>query len=327
MNLARTGLRVPILSDLGDAALDIISSVFDRVPGSEWIEEAASEGATWLGDMAQTDVGRTILTAISMTYLYEPLASMQIPGAVGQVVVGPIVASATWALPGMVAGESFTEAYVTELTWRIQGLVEYFAGRYVAKIGQEASRELGVRVGDLFGAQLEAIGKDPLFQQYMHEFKARVGDAVGAELKQRLKDAKLDPEALSRRLKEFSQRFDVAPDVFAAAINANFKGFVYDIDADFDVYGQPVVRGAGGRVLSPRTPVSERVLVEQGIPIRGKRASDQIAVVTSTATPKALKKPKTAIFGELLTVSLLTAPLWIPVLVLPRLKKRKRIKG
>lgn len=324
MSGPRTGLRVPIISDLGDAAIDVITSVFDRVPGSDWIGEAVSGGATWLGDMAQTAVGRTILTAISMTYLYGPLAGLQLPGAAGQVVVGPIVASATWALPGMVAGENFTESYVTELTWRIQGLIEYFAGRSVSKIGENAARELGVRAGELFGEQLQEIAKNPIFQQYMHEFKTRIGVATTAEIKRKLQEAGLSPEALAARLQDYSKRFNVPADVFAAAINANFKDFIYDINTEFDIQGRPIERDRYGRPLSPHTRVTD-VLLEQASddPIRKKRASQEVALQTEAATPSAPRAPSENPFGELLLGSLLTAPLWVPVFLLPAIRKRK----
>lgn len=293
------GFEIPIITPAVRGAWDVVTSVFDRVPGSDWIKDATRNGTTFLADMARDDRGRFLLQAITVTYLYGPLAGTPLPGAVGQVVVGPVVASLVWALPGMIAGESFTEAYTKELAEKIQGLAEYFGGK---------------KAGELFANQLKGLIDNPQFKDAMASVRARFGNIAGDAVKRALIELNLTPEQLAKQ-------FNVSPDVAAAAINHFFRENVYDINRDYDKEGDPVDPIAKERL--------QRDLVEANLPagIQISRhrllrsvilARDPIPTGAGTPTDQGR-----TFFGQLVTAALLTSPLWFSVFVLSRIRNKR----
>lgn len=292
------GFEIPIITPAVRGAWDVVTSVFDRVPGSDWIKDATREGATFLADMARDDRGRFLLQAITVTYLYGPLAGTPLPGAVGQVVVGPVVASLVWALPGMIAGESFTEAYTKELTEKIQGLAEYFGGK---------------KAGELFANQLKGLIDNQQFKDAMASVRARFGNVAGDALKRSLVELNLTPEQLAKQ-------FNVSPDVAAAAINHFFRENLYDINRDYDKEGDPVDPIAKERL--------RRDLVE-GFPAGIQPARHRLlrsVILARDPIPTDAGAPANqgpTFFGQLVTLAVLTSPLWFPIFVLPKIRRRR----
>ncbi len=87
--------------------VDVFTSVFDRIPGSDWAKDAVSNGASSIGDFAKTPVGFQVISVIS--------------GGASQAlapIVGPAIVNVAMATPGLVAGDDFTDAYT-------RGLVDY----------------------------------------------------------------------------------------------------------------------------------------------------------------------------------------------------------
>lgn len=96
-------------------AAGAIDDFLSVVPGGGWVKDAYNQGATWLGDMARDPWGSRILWAIT-SGLTPALAQ----------IVGPQIATALWALPGALRGECVGEAYVKELTSRITLLANVY---------------------------------------------------------------------------------------------------------------------------------------------------------------------------------------------------------
>lgn len=113
--------------DAIDVADDAVSTVWNGagdavrlVPGGDELLEAA-------GDFGRTGAGLVVLRAMS-TMFY---ASVAWP-------LGPQLASVAFAVPGLVRGDDFTHAWLTEVKWRTE----------------EAAKLLGPGIVEAFGAQL-----------------------------------------------------------------------------------------------------------------------------------------------------------------------------
>src|SRR3990170_557417 len=100
------------------AIYDFLEDIFNAVPGSGWIKDVAESGAGWIGDFAKTPLGFFTLSVITNN-LYGPIARTSLGGVSGMQTVGPQIASVVWAVPGMAAGEAFTDAYIKEFINRV----------------------------------------------------------------------------------------------------------------------------------------------------------------------------------------------------------------
>lgn len=94
-------------------AWDTITSPF--VDGATWVSHLPGfeQAGDALGDFAKTAVGKIVLRAISDSF-FGPL----------QAVVGPQLASIVWAVPGLMAGDDFDHAWLTEFKSRCDQVAE-----------------------------------------------------------------------------------------------------------------------------------------------------------------------------------------------------------
>jgi hypothetical protein len=98
------------LSDAGD----VFSSVAGQIPFAPELAGALRDVINGpLRDFARSPVGLVVLRAMSTT-IYGPLAWT----------IGPQVASLAFALPGLMRGDDFMRAWLTELQWRAEKTVE-----------------------------------------------------------------------------------------------------------------------------------------------------------------------------------------------------------
>lgn len=309
------GFRV---GSIFDDALDVVTSVFDRVPGSEWIKGAVSSGATWLGDFAKTPLGFFTLQVISNN-LYGPIANTSLGAVSGMQTIGPQIASVVWALPGMIAGEPFTEAYIKELIDRVVGLLEWFAGK-----------QAGAYVDQQFSEPLKRLSNDPNFKDLISQVKTQLPKIA---TRKALEQLHLTPD-------DIAARFKVRPDVAALALNAFFHEHVYSVgnpnQSEFDANGN--MRNAFVETPEvPLTPTPSTGPSPFGVkpPNAGtslpKPSGGQRDALTRVY-PKFYEKgkpylqfaslnPTGGIGVQILTAALLTSPFWFPVFVLPRIWK------
>lgn len=293
--------------DAWDAAVDVFTSVVDRIPGGEWARDAVDQGATWLVDFAKSDIGFWTLGVISSN-AYGPLAY----------ITGPQVASVVWATPGVLKGDSFTEAYTKELINRIEGLIEYFIGREGPEVTKKIVRE--------FGDGVKAATNSPAFKQALADFKNSIPNLGSADdIRRALTAAGLDPQQLAAKLQE--EFPGLRADQVALAINANFHQMIYAVDREFtEDTGRPRVYrrlGRGKPALQFNPYISELRLENQppviGNFIPGTNVPAGGRYRTRRPNPNVLgtgnfevNPSRTSTAGNLAIAAVLTAPFWGP---------------
>jgi hypothetical protein len=247
---SRIGLEIPILSDAVRSALDFVTSVFDRVPGSDWIKRAVENGATWLADMARDPKGYFILSVISAN-LYGVVANLGIPGAVGQTVIGPVTASIVYALPGVIAGDPFIESYIYAIMYWLSifwtsnftnraNITELYCQQYFLSdmlAPLQADYEKGGYQIDFYNQilRLKQNNSTEQFREVLIKNKLTPYDifqkynSIYRNQPLALHRILIQPECHPGRLK-----LDLREDLIAININIFFKQNIYDILKEFD---------------------------------------------------------------------------------------------
>lgn len=182
------GFRIPIISDVAEAIADVATSVWDRIPGSEWVGNAIDTATGPIGDFmkgafrefAKTGVGETVIRAFSIA---AQQALYVVP------VVGGALAFATWSIPGLAKGQAFDEAMTKEFVYRCEQVGQYFAG----KVGAQAAKEATAAMGQQFAAATQKLSE--------------AAKKVGAPLEQAVKSLGVTPEQVAS---ELGIRADVA---------------------------------------------------------------------------------------------------------------------
>jgi hypothetical protein len=129
---AYVGFRIPVVSDLAEGAVDVVSSVWDRVPGSEHIDDATRalvEGP--LRDFANTGVGEFTLNVIAAN-----IAMAASTTATFMPIIGPAIIISTAAIPGLLKGDDFTNSLIEGWVWRVQTVAQILTPMVAAKFGQ-----------------------------------------------------------------------------------------------------------------------------------------------------------------------------------------------
>jgi len=305
---------IPVVSP----ALEALSNLFQGIPGSEWITGAAASGAEWLGDVAKTKGGQVILVGITNAMLFPGVANLAIPSASGMQFVGPQVASLVWAIPGMVAGDSFVDAYAKEVTWRTAYIAQLFGGEE----GKIVARRFLDGIAKVLNVNNQGSAAS---EKALNDFNTAYSGLSDEQQRQKLIEQSLDYDSMARR--EWV-RYDSA----AAAINAKLRRNIYDIQSF------PVDGSHPSATVSPAT--SERGLpsgtdvIDRGasyVKRRGGAGRDLTTVIAPskpgpvfapaprrslnfTASSPGSKNP----IGELSIMLLLTSPAWLTFLLLRR---------
>lgn len=121
--------------DVAGGAVDVAGDVFTSLPGGVQVSGALRDLVNGpLRDFAKTPVGMTVLRSIA-TAVYGPLANSLVYWGVP---FGAQMATIAWAVPGLVRGERFDEAWMLEFRWRAEKTAEI----------------VGPGILDSFGAQL-----------------------------------------------------------------------------------------------------------------------------------------------------------------------------
>lgn len=117
-----------VVGDAADAVAAPFVWVAENVPGVSHVVQGAGE---LVADFAKSDAGRVVLRAMA-TSMTGGLAA----------IVGPQLATVAWAVPGLLRGEPFDEAWTSEFSYRVEKTAEHFGG------------ELGTAAAGLLGEQL-----------------------------------------------------------------------------------------------------------------------------------------------------------------------------
>lgn len=222
-----------LVSDAGDAGLVILRAL----PAGDWVEKTTRSGFDWIGKAAKTKAGFFVLQLITNQF-YLPLsqAGFVINGQL--LTVGPQLASVVFAIPGVVAGKDFVEAYTTELAARIVALIEILG----SKAAGEAAKE-GLDQAKVLTDQIRQLEQNSELKFLFDQFKSDIAKRGVQLTKAELQKAGLSPE-------QIALKFRVRADAAAAAANAYLQQMVYRIGdprpfagvvtADYDINGNPI---------------------------------------------------------------------------------------
>lgn len=202
--------------------LDIVSDTASDV--GDWVKGAASDVADYASDPSNW------LRAISYMGWTGMLTSF-LPGVLGMVADATVV-----AMPGLVRGESFSDALVAEYGLRLKRVAEAY--------GPQLAKEVN--------GQVDTLVKNAALREEVQGSLARVRAMdPSLNLSAALKRAGCDPETLAQKL-------HVRPDVAAMVLNVFLHRKVYE-PSDFDL--QTGARAAIRSLVdvqhrAPSTPVT-----------------------------------------------------------------------
>ena len=220
--------------DVVTKAADVVTSVIDRTPGFGEVKKFFVENPV---------VGQIVFTALG-TALVSSLANVAIPSVSGMQTVGPVIASVAFAVPGMVfKGESFTKAYVSDVTARTTALIAYVARQKGGEIAEKlpaATEEAKRQFTEPLIQFVKDSGLQAEINRTLSDFARHLGKNVSQltvnEAKAALDRAGLSPAKLAARK-------GVRQDVAALGINGIAGLTIYSAGdpsyADYDVMGNP----------------------------------------------------------------------------------------
>lgn len=226
------------LSDAVDAAKDFVTSVWDRIPGSEYLGDAVKavvEGP--LREFAQSGIGEFTLNAMAA-------AAGGMGHAAGLAsfmpILGPVLLISSAAIPGVLAGGDFGESMVKGWMWRLETAAQIVGPHLAAQIGEavgKASEQLkelaakafpgmdpkdAIRELGKYGIDAEAIARQAL-------------DEMGNAL-----PSSLDAEAWAvKTAKEMGTRADAVLHAYDLTAGTNF----YDVNRWDLITGLPKFLG------------------------------------------------------------------------------------
>lgn len=131
----------------GARVVDAADSAIRSLPGGNELIEAA-------GDFARSPAGMITLRAFS-TMLFGSVAWA----------IGPQLAAVTFAVPGIMRGERFDEAWLTEFKWRVEKTAEI--------LGPGIVDAFGTQLSDTLRKMMEQFGVGALVEMGVQEFAKR----------------------------------------------------------------------------------------------------------------------------------------------------------
>ena len=240
--------------DVAAKTVDVVTSVIDRTPGFSDVKKFFVENPV---------VGQIVFTAMG-TALMSSFANVAIPSVSGMQTVGPVIASVAFAVPGMAfKGESFTKAYVTDLTARTTALIAYFAQQKAGQVAEKlpaATEEARKQFTEPLTRFVKDSGLQAEINRTLSDFaRQQLGkdpsQLTPNEAKAALDRAGLDPVKLAARK-------GVRPDVAALGINGIAGVNIYSAGdpayADYDVLGN----AKPGTTERPGAPLPNVVLAQ-----------------------------------------------------------------
>lgn len=119
-------------ADVVSSAVDRAAAAFDAIPGASWAKSFVKTATGPVGDFARSEVGQVVLRAIATT----------MTGGLAPI-LGPQLATVAWAVPGLAAGDSFTDAWLNEFQWRLKETSEIAGADIGRLLGEQVTRVLG----------------------------------------------------------------------------------------------------------------------------------------------------------------------------------------
>lgn len=132
----------------GAHAVDAADSAIRALPGGSALIEAA-------GDAARSPLGMVVLRAYT-TMLYGSVAWA----------IGPQLAAVTFAIPGLMRGERFDEAWLGEFKWRVEKTAETLGPGVVDAFGAQLTTTLRKMLSDFGAGALVEMGVQEFAKRY-----------------------------------------------------------------------------------------------------------------------------------------------------------------
>ncbi len=219
-----------VFSFVGDVAKgiwDVGSDVVDvAADAKDWVAGAAQDVGSSINKLTGTPAGGILVGAISFG-----LGSAAFVGLAP--LVGPQVASAAFAVPGVLEGKPADKAWVQGLTSRVVMLANY----YTKQAGGEASAA-AAPVQQYVQDVTNALNDPRIVNLIDVDAINRIKGSRGLSTAEALKVLNLDPESLRSRV-ERSGGPSLRLDVFADVLNQKLGEQVYDTKSWNPVSGNP----------------------------------------------------------------------------------------
>lgn len=132
----------------GARAVDAADSAIRALPGGSALIEAA-------GDAARSPLGMVVLRAMT-TMLYGSAAWA----------IGPQLAAVTFAIPGLMRGERFDEAWLGEFKWRVEKTAETLGPGVIDAFGAQLTTTLRKMLDDFGVGSLVEMGVQEFAKRY-----------------------------------------------------------------------------------------------------------------------------------------------------------------
>lgn len=148
--------RVDDVGDVASSAIDMLGDVVKAIPGGEWVIDGADAVGGVVGDFvkgplrdfSRTTVGEIVVRAFSIMLQN---AAYLVP------YVGYTLALMTLSIPGMAKGDRFDKAFIDETAYRIEKVIEYFAGDAGGALTDEAKKYYNETLSDEIRNGVDAI--------------------------------------------------------------------------------------------------------------------------------------------------------------------------
>ena len=243
-------------------------------------------------------------------------------------------------LPGLVRGESFSDAFVAEYSWRLSNVAKYIGNDKADKaITKELPKytndpELKQRVNDALKAAraanpnisptaaLEAVGLSPkdLVERCLRQFQS-------PNPEERALQCREDTIALALNVLAHENIYDTRlfdPITGKVVPRDLLVPFVENLKANSKPATRPVTSVPGkvavGPNIQPPPPMAPGQLVP--IPVTSRAPTVPMGSSPFNTGTGFVSSSDRGILGQLLTLAALTSPVWFPVYVWPKLKKR-----
>lgn len=184
-----------IIDDVANPIGDFFTSVVDRIPGGQWIRENANSAVKQLAKSAE---GRTALWLISQALTNGALTTLA-------PVVGPQAASVAFAIPGVIQGDSFSQAWLSEFTLRVGNLAKAY--------GEDKAKE--------YSAQLASAGQNTALTNLSPQGLETLMRTSG------MPDARAALAWANLRPEDLALRYGGRVDAWAEFLNAKTRQTVY----------------------------------------------------------------------------------------------------
>lgn len=198
------------LSDAYKSFTGALLPVLRELPGGQAVEDAINQGAAWVKVLVDLPGADLVLKAMAML-TYGPIAH----ALGGTAWFGPQIASAVWALPGVVRGQDFLTAWAYEVKDRFEKIAEIYGPGIVKD-------QLQSIVPDTF----RFLGREASFR------------FPNLPIEEAIRRIDITPEDLARRFNIGvilpDGKVVYRPDIAALILNAKTDQKLYDLDA-FDL--------------------------------------------------------------------------------------------